>query len=57
MLKWTITFLVISLIAGILGFTGLAGESTELARTLFFVSLGMVVVAALLGAITGRPRV
>jgi uncharacterized membrane protein YtjA (UPF0391 family) len=39
MLKWSFIFLVIALIAGALGFTGVAGAATEIARTLFYVFL------------------
>src|SRR6185437_8698042 len=36
MLSWVITFLVIALIAGVLGFGGIAGVSIEIAKTIFF---------------------
>ena len=32
MLKWALVFLVIGLIAGLLGFTGIAGTSIAIAR-------------------------
>ena len=32
MLSWVVTFLVIALIAGILGFGGIAGASIEIAK-------------------------
>ncbi|HSE90243.1 MAG TPA: DUF1328 domain-containing protein, partial [Candidatus Binatia bacterium] len=31
MLRWSITFLVIGLIAGVLGFTGVAGAASQIA--------------------------
>ena len=31
MLRWIITFLVIALIAGLFGFTGVAGAATDIA--------------------------
>ena len=46
MLRWALVFLVIGLIAGILGFTSIAGASIAIAKTLFFVF--MVIFAALL---------
>ncbi|HWX89415.1 MAG TPA: DUF1328 domain-containing protein, partial [Rhizomicrobium sp.] len=39
MLKWAFIFLVIGLIAGLLGFTGIAGTSIAIAKTLFFIFL------------------
>ena len=40
MLSWVITFLVIALIAGILGFGGVAGASIEIAKLIFFIGVG-----------------
>lgn len=39
MLHYTIVFLVIALIAGVLGFTGIAGASVGIAKILFYVFL------------------
>lgn len=39
MLGWAITFLVVALIAGVLGFGGIAGTSVGIAKVLFFVFL------------------
>ena len=36
MLSWVVTFLVVALIAGILGFGGIAGVSIEIAKAIFF---------------------
>ncbi|EHJ48598.1 protein of unknown function DUF1328 [Solidesulfovibrio carbinoliphilus subsp. oakridgensis] len=47
MLSWTITFLVIALIAGVLGFTGVARTATGIAKILFFLFL-ILFVASLL---------
>ena len=35
MLSWVVTFLIIALIAGILGFGGIAGASIEIANLLY----------------------
>jgi uncharacterized membrane protein YtjA (UPF0391 family) len=54
MINLAITFLVIALIAGILGFTGIAGISANIAWTLFVVGLVLAIVLFL----TGRsPRI
>jgi uncharacterized membrane protein YtjA (UPF0391 family) len=39
MLHWSLVFLVISIIAAILGFGGIAGTAVGLAKILFFIFL------------------
>jgi len=48
MLSWALTFLVIALIAALLGFTGVAGTAVGIAKLLFyvFVILFLVSIAA-----------
>ena len=52
MLNWAISFLVIALIAAFLGFGGIAGTATGIAKILFFVFL----VAFAVSLIAGRRR-
>lgn len=54
MLRWAFIFLVIGLIAGLLGFTGVAGASVAIAKTLFFVFLVIFAVLLIAGLATGR---
>lgn len=49
MLSWAITFLVIALIAAVLGFGAIAGTAAGIAKVLFFVFLVMFAVALLMG--------
>ena len=49
MLKWAVIFLVIGLIAGALGFTGVAGAAVGIAKILFFIALALFAVFVLLG--------
>ena len=49
MLKWAIVFFVISVVAALFGFTGIAQGSADIARILFFVFLAICVVLFLLG--------
>ncbi len=49
MIKWALIFLVVGLIAGLLGFTGIAGASFAIAKLLFFIALAIFVVLLLLG--------
>ena len=49
MLRWALIFLVIGLIAGVLGFTGVAGASIAIAKTLFFIFMLIFLVLLILG--------
>ena len=57
MLSWVVTFLIVALIAGILGFGGIAGASIEIAKIIFFVALLLFLVSAVVGLARGRTRV
>ncbi|HLO20629.1 MAG TPA: DUF1328 domain-containing protein [Sphingomicrobium sp.] len=49
MIAWAATFLVIALVAAVLGFTGIAGLATNIAWILFVVGLILAIVFAVLG--------
>ena len=49
MLRWAFIFLVIGLIAGLLGFTGIAGASIGIAKFLFFLFVALFVLFVILG--------
>jgi uncharacterized membrane protein YtjA (UPF0391 family) len=49
MLKWALIFLVIALIAGALGFGGIAGAAMGIAKVLFFLFLVVAVLFVALG--------
>ena len=49
MLGWALTFLVVALIAAVLGFTTIAGAAMGVAKILFFVFLVIWLVAFLTG--------
>ncbi len=49
MLKWALIFLVISLIAGALGFTGVARGAATIAKVLFGVFLVLFLIFLILG--------
>ncbi|MGM5025664.1 DUF1328 domain-containing protein [Tardiphaga sp. 862_B3_N4_1] len=57
MFSWVVTFLVIALIAGILGFGGVAGASIEIAKAIFFIALVLFLISAVVGLVRGRTRV
>ena len=54
MLRWALIFLVIGLIAGLLGFTGVAGASIAIAKTLFFIFMVIFLVLLIAGLTVGR---
>ena len=49
LLHWAIIFLVVALVAGLLGFGGLAGTAMEGARLLFWVAIVLLVVSLIFG--------
>jgi uncharacterized membrane protein YtjA (UPF0391 family) len=49
MIKWAVVFLVVGLIAGILGFTGIAGAAIGVAKFLFFAAIALFVIMLVLG--------
>jgi uncharacterized membrane protein YtjA (UPF0391 family) len=58
MLNWAVTFLIIALIAAVLGFGGIAGVAIEAAKLVFFVAVVLFLIAALVGIVRGRtPRI
>jgi uncharacterized membrane protein YtjA (UPF0391 family) len=57
MLSWVVTFLIVALIAGILGFGGIAGASIEIAKIIFFVAVVLFLVSVVVGLARGRTRV
>jgi uncharacterized membrane protein YtjA (UPF0391 family) len=53
-LRWAVIFLVIGLIAGLLGFTGVAGASIAIAKTLFFIFMVIFLVLLIAGLTVAR---
>jgi uncharacterized membrane protein YtjA (UPF0391 family) len=51
MLRWTLIFLVVSIIAAVFGFGGVAAASVGIARILFFLFLILFVASLLAGLI------
>jgi uncharacterized membrane protein YtjA (UPF0391 family) len=57
MFGWVVTFLIVALIAGILGFGGVAGASIEIAKIIFFIAVVLFLVSAVVGLVRGRTQV
>jgi uncharacterized membrane protein YtjA (UPF0391 family) len=54
MLRWALIFLVVALIAGVLGFGGIAGASMGIAKILFFVFVVLFLVSLVMHLVRGR---
>lgn len=54
MLNWALTFLIIAIIAAVLGFGGIAGTAIGIAKIIFFIAIALFLISALTGAIRGR---
>ena len=54
MLNWVVTFLIIALIAALLGFGGIASAAVDIAKVIFFVALALFAIAAIVGLSRGR---
>ncbi len=54
MLGWAVLFLVIALVAGTLGFGGVASASMEIAQIVFWIFIVLFVVSLIYSLISGR---
>lgn len=54
MLRWSITFLLLAIIAAFFGFANIAHTSVEIAQVLFFLFAILFVVSAVAGALRGK---
>ena len=49
MLRWTVTFLIIAIIAAIFGFGGIAAGAASIGKILFFIFIALFVVSLIFG--------
>jgi uncharacterized membrane protein YtjA (UPF0391 family) len=54
MLGWALTFFILAVVAGLLGFFALAGLAAEIAKILLFAFLVLLLISAISGAMRGR---
>jgi uncharacterized membrane protein YtjA (UPF0391 family) len=54
MLGWALTFLIIALIAAVLGFGGIAGFAIEIAKIIFYVAIILFLISAVVALVRGR---
>jgi uncharacterized membrane protein YtjA (UPF0391 family) len=56
MLRWALIFLVVALVAGGLGFTGVVGAAAGIAQILFLLFAGAFLLLLLFAWLGGGPR-
>lgn len=54
MFGWALTFLIVALIAAVLGFGGIAAFAVDIAKIVFFVAIILFVISAVIGLVRGR---
>jgi len=54
MLRLALLFAIVAIVAGLLGFTGLAIGAAAIAKTIFYIFLGLVVVFIVLGVTVAK---
>jgi len=55
MIRWAVTFFIIAIIAGLLGFSGIAGTAVNIAWILFVVGLVLAIVFTVIGRRPPKP--
>ena len=53
MLKWAAIFFIVSVIAGLFGFTNVAAGTRGIAKILFFIAIAVFLVILIFGVILG----
>ena len=53
MIKWAIIFFIISVVAGWLGFSGVASGARTVAKVLFFIALTIFLIVLIFGVLLG----
>ena len=54
MLKWAAIFFVISIVAALFGFTGIAAGAAQIAKVLFFIFLAIFITLLVLGLLAAN---
>jgi uncharacterized membrane protein YtjA (UPF0391 family) len=54
MFGWALTFLIVALVAAVLGFGGIAGFAVEIAQLIFYVAIILLVISVVVGLMRGR---
>lgn len=54
MLRWSIFFLIVSLVAALFGFGGISEAAAGIAQVLFFIFVGVFLILLIAGLVAGR---
>jgi uncharacterized membrane protein YtjA (UPF0391 family) len=54
MLKWALIFFIVSIVAALFGFGGIASGAASIAKILFFIFIVLFLVMLIAGLFTGR---
>lgn len=54
MLRWALIFLVVALVAAVLGFTTIAGAAIDVAKILFWIFAVLFVISLVMHLVRGR---
>ncbi|HYG25591.1 MAG TPA: DUF1328 domain-containing protein [Caulobacteraceae bacterium] len=54
MLRWALIFLVVALVAAVLGFTSIAGAAIDVAKILFWIFAVLFVISLVMHLVRGR---
>lgn len=57
MLYWALIFFLVSIVAGIFGFTGIAAGARTIAKVLFFIAVAIMLIFLVLGLMAGAAIV
>ena len=49
MLRWTVIFLIVALVAALFGFTDIAAGAAEIAKVLFFIFIVLFLISLIFG--------
>jgi uncharacterized membrane protein YtjA (UPF0391 family) len=56
MLRWSLIFFVVAIIAALFGFTGISQGAASIAQVLFFIFAGLFVILLLAGGLTATRK-
>jgi uncharacterized membrane protein YtjA (UPF0391 family) len=54
MLRWSLAFFIVSIVAALFGFGGIASGASEIARVLFFIFIVIFLISLVWGLMAGR---
>jgi uncharacterized membrane protein YtjA (UPF0391 family) len=54
MMNWALTFLIVAVVAAVLGFGGIAGSAVEIAKVVFYIAIALFVISTVINLFNGR---